>query len=516
VISRVRRIGRYARVVFVVAAALIASSCEQSVTAPVGAFVLSAEWTPPTGTPTVGSLASVALAVRVVDSQGEPAAGIVVGFADLLGRGTMSERTATTGADGRASVTWILGRQAGLQKATAFFRTVADSQRVQFELTLAPGSAVSMSVTTTDSVFSIGETASTIAVFRDADSNVTAAPGPIAYSSSRVDVATVSNAGIISALAPGLASMFVSSGTLRDTVPLGVRANAPVPTISVQALDGTKHSIAFTPSRVALLPGFFEPVIRRFDAVSMVELPSIDLPVPVWDIALRPGSTQAVLTVDGPSLLIVDYAADSVLRSIALPSQAMQIRVSPDGAFAYVTLQNGNLARVNLTSDVIEDQLLATAVTTGLVLSSNGAFLFVSALDGGIWRVETSTMTVTRVAYVVQNVQGIALSADEKRLALATFGPAGLTSISADSLTDARSSSILQGAYDVIADPTGPRFVATGLNSATIVFVDEATMETLLTVDAVSDGKRLAREPGTTNLWFGNLAYGILVRIAFP
>ncbi len=57
--------------------------------------------------------------VRVVDQFGNPVPGVAVTWDVTSGGGTLSSSQTTTGADGKATVTWTLGLGIGVQKMTA-------------------------------------------------------------------------------------------------------------------------------------------------------------------------------------------------------------------------------------------------------------------------------------------------------------------------------------------------------------------------------------------------------------
>src|SRR5690606_34251152 len=60
---------------------------------------------------------SVALAVRVTDTRGDPMPGVAVTWTVLSGGGTISG--GASGQDGRAEAVWVLGPQGGEQRAQA-------------------------------------------------------------------------------------------------------------------------------------------------------------------------------------------------------------------------------------------------------------------------------------------------------------------------------------------------------------------------------------------------------------
>ena len=83
-------------------------------------------------TGTAGQQLPIPLTVKVVDSAGNPVAGVTVNFAVTAGGATLSPATAVTGSDGVASTTVILGSTAGTVTVTA---TVSGLTAAVFNLT---------------------------------------------------------------------------------------------------------------------------------------------------------------------------------------------------------------------------------------------------------------------------------------------------------------------------------------------------------------------------------------------
>jgi hypothetical protein len=81
------------------------------------------------------------LRVRAMDRLGAPAVGVTLSFAIVEGGGTLSAASAVTGADGTATVAWMLGTASGSQhRVRASAPGVA--QAVEFTATANPGPAV--------------------------------------------------------------------------------------------------------------------------------------------------------------------------------------------------------------------------------------------------------------------------------------------------------------------------------------------------------------------------------------
>lgn len=82
-----------------------------------------------------GSTLANPLVVRVTDRFGNPVAGVDVSWRVTRGGGSVSDAHSTTGADGRASVSWTLG-DSGRQQATATDSRLSGSP-VQFDASIS-------------------------------------------------------------------------------------------------------------------------------------------------------------------------------------------------------------------------------------------------------------------------------------------------------------------------------------------------------------------------------------------
>ena len=94
---------------------------------------------------TVGDPLGAPLVVRVTDELGEPADGATVGWSVIAGDGQLDAAQSTTDADGRASVSYVLGRYAGSQRVRASLLGVAEAS-VEFEVAGDAGDAAGFRV----------------------------------------------------------------------------------------------------------------------------------------------------------------------------------------------------------------------------------------------------------------------------------------------------------------------------------------------------------------------------------
>lgn len=101
---------------------------------------------------TVGAAVSIAPSVTIKDADGKGIAGIAVTFALATGGGTLTGATATTDANGVATVgSWVLGTTLGVNTLTAAAVNVPGSP-LTFSATAVAGAAATITKVTTDPV----------------------------------------------------------------------------------------------------------------------------------------------------------------------------------------------------------------------------------------------------------------------------------------------------------------------------------------------------------------------------
>jgi alpha-tubulin suppressor-like RCC1 family protein len=115
------------------------------------------------------------LAVRVLDQYGNSVPGVAVTFAVISGGGTLSATSATSNADGIASVSWTLGTAGGSQSVSA---TSAGTSTVTFTASATSGPATKLVVTSQPTTGRIGSALDVFVVqAADAHGNAVALQG---------------------------------------------------------------------------------------------------------------------------------------------------------------------------------------------------------------------------------------------------------------------------------------------------------------------------------------------------
>ena len=186
---------------------------------PVGSVILS----PAQSSVEVGGTRQ--LTAQVTDDQGNPLTGRPITYA------TDNAAVATVSATGL-----VTGVALGSAKITA----TSEGKTGTADVTVTPVPVATVEVSPPSSDLIVGQTASLGAVAKDAKGNVLTGR-PVSWSSGAPSVATVSAAGVVSAVAPGSAVVFAS-----------IEGKTGSATINVRQLAVTSVTVAPTPNNIAV------------------------------------------------------------------------------------------------------------------------------------------------------------------------------------------------------------------------------------------------------------------------
>jgi uncharacterized protein YjdB len=168
-----------------------------------------------------GSLPGL-LEVRLLDTDGAPMAGRAVDWEIVAGGGSLSEARTSTDADGRAAVAWTLGGTVGVQIARA---SSGGLTPVSFSASVTAGPLTSLSLTPTTASLEAGDTVRLEAAGADAFGNPVD-PTPT-WVSGDGSVASVSQSGLVTAVAEGIAEIGASVGDVSASAEVAVSASVP-------------------------------------------------------------------------------------------------------------------------------------------------------------------------------------------------------------------------------------------------------------------------------------------------
>jgi hypothetical protein len=250
-------------------------------------------------TGTAGGALSDPLAVMVTDNAGNPVQGVSVQWA-VQGGGSVSAATVTTGSDGRASVTRILGPTEGEQTTTATAAGLQGSPVTFVSTALAAGgpalAMVMQPSTTAESGVPLGTQPAVR--LRDGDGNDVSQSG-VAVTASLVGAGTLGGTTTLETNAGGVVTfsdLSITGAAGTYAIEFTADGYAPVTSGSV-ALAATPGIVITTNPPVSALTGeVFDPVVQPVVKVSDAGgAPSAGVVVTA-SIASGGGTLQGTLT----------------------------------------------------------------------------------------------------------------------------------------------------------------------------------------------------------------------------
>jgi Big-like domain-containing protein len=173
------------------------------------------------------------LSVQVHDQYGNAVSGVTVNWSVLSGGGSLSPAASTTGSGGITRAAWTMGAAAGAGTASA---SVTGVPGVAFSATATDGSPLppppapvsTVTVTPSPATVAVGNSLQFTATLRDASGNVLTGR-TVTWSTSNTSIATVSAAGLVTALAAGQVTVTATSEQKTGTSSVTVTAPSPPP-----------------------------------------------------------------------------------------------------------------------------------------------------------------------------------------------------------------------------------------------------------------------------------------------
>lgn len=351
--------------------ALIA--CGGEGTAPTQRTVASVEVSPAQQTLHVGE--QVALTARALDGQGQEIQGRAVGWT------TSDAATATVSATG--TVTALIAGNVQV-------RATIDGKVGAAQLTITKAPIASLTLNPVQATLAEGDTQAFAVVAKDAAGRVLEGRA-FTWTSSNVGVATVSPAGLVTALAAGAAQLEVASEGVTTTAAITVTA-AVVAKVelhpAVLALEEGATSIVTATARDAA-----DRVIVGRPATWLSSDPAkVTVDASGKLTAIQAGQSTVTATVDGKSAALVVTVTRAPVASIDLKPNAFVLEIG-ESRQMMATPKDAN-------GNELHGRAIAWTVTQGdAVISPDGvvtalrnAYISITATSEGVFRSSTATI----------------------------------------------------------------------------------------------------------------------------
>lgn len=342
---------------------------------------------------------AAAPAVQVTDADGDAVPNVGVLFTPRAGSGETFHTYVLTDSLGIASsMGWRLGPLLGTQVLDVQVFAPGGIAALEISAEAAGGPATSLLLSTYTLLLDVAETGPAITVTaRDAAGSAASLPAPPTFTSLATSVATVDGSGVVTAVAPGNATVRVASGTLvRD---LEVRVLPPSTSVVAQrsaltgyfvVLDNDELWFASSnmgPLRARLPREVFTPLehesFNRFEQVPGERF--------VYASVLAPGSTTFGAIVE----LEIEPTGFG-RRLLGEVGVVMDMALDPVDNIVVVGTGDGRVVRLHRQTGEQAATTLPAASTHGVFAHPTDQRLYATASNGLLYEIDGSSMLVTR------------------------------------------------------------------------------------------------------------------------
>jgi uncharacterized protein YjdB len=385
-----------------------ATSCKSDSLDPDGGAVASVVITPQTATVAVG--ASVPLTAEVLDGSGRPLTGRKIVWA--------SGDIATATVSGSGVVT-------GVKVGTVQIAASAEGKSAVAQVSVNPTPVNSVRLNPTNRDLQVGQTAQLVAETLDGQGNALVGR-PVTFTTSNATVATVSTAGLVTALAPGGAIITAASEGKSAVATITVTS---VPVASVVVTPNASDLVVgqTTQLKAEARDGSGQPLVGRVIAWS-TSAPNVATVTSTGLVtSIAPGSATISATAEGKSgTAAITVSPKPVSSVIVSPGQSTVIVGQTVQLTAQVTDDQGNVLSGRPITYTSGAPAVATVSASGLITGVAPGSATITANSEG--KTGTATVTVIRipVASVVLNPDAPNVVVGQTmQLDIAVKGPSG-------------------------------------------------------------------------------------------
>ena len=306
--------------------------------------------------------------------------------------------------------------------ACALFVQCTGPEPVGIEALVAPAAPKQVIVSPSTATLSVGQTQQFSAQLLQDGKQKKAA---FSWSSSNTAVATVSSAGLVTAIGAGDATITATastgpSGTAQVTVP-----QAPPRVVATIPMADGPFGSAVTPGATGWIsqPGLGQ--ISRLNITSASVTGTVSPgPFPVQIAANADGSRLYTVNFFGGQVSMINTSTLTIENSVFISGQDVYgVTATPTGDTVFVGLTNGPIYKIDMRTGTFLGVLdLPVAAGYHFEWNKNRTRLYASqrAFDGGrVFEIEPNALTLLRTFETGGSAQGIQLSADDSKLFVA-------------------------------------------------------------------------------------------------
>jgi hypothetical protein len=367
----------------------------------------------------VGNALAATPTVMVQDAAGNPIAGATVTFAVTSGGGSVSPATTATLANGKATAAWTLGTTAGANVITVSSPTTSSRT---FSAMGTPDAPSVLKFAATDTLFlKQGEGAAQSVTVADKYGNAVLASAVTPVYSVQGTAITVSAAGIVTGVGPGLSTVVATAGTASASRIVGITGRPGGDTQQSLALGARPFGLAVSGSQALVTQLDGASVTRVNIAGAPTVMSRINVGSIPTGISVTPNGATAFVTNQGDfSIGLIDVLAGQQTRTITLQSNTFRTMVSRDGSRAYWTTNGGELSGFNVTTSAPTFTMQGIFAANGLALGLGDSTLYVSSTAGTMYAVNVKTGALIRsLSYGSSSLQDVVVSQNGDELYVA-------------------------------------------------------------------------------------------------
>jgi YVTN family beta-propeller protein len=320
------------------------------------------------------------------------------------------------------------------------------------------------------------------------------------WSSGNAAVATVSETGLVTAVAEGSATITATAQRLSGTAQVAVvrRAHPEGVIAGTVALDNGPFGAA------ASARGTYH-ITRVAAGVERGDLPEFGFTASVvvgsgpTAVAFSPsGATSYVTNQLSQNLGVIDVAANTQVKTIPLLGDPFMVAVSPDGGTVYVTDNAAHLYAIDAATETIRATLTVSSISNGLVFNPSGTRVYASLLfSGEIVEIDAhADRVIRRMLIGGSKLQGIAMSTDGSELYVADEGASVLRVVNVESGTQVAEVSLPGAGFGVALSPDNAQVYVGLVFDGAVLVVDRASRTVVRTIATGGTPHRIAFSAG--------------------
>jgi hypothetical protein len=442
----------------------------------------------------VNTLAAAVPTVRVVDGAGAPVASVRVVYLVTRGGGTVGTTDVFTDASGIASpVSWRYGTRAGAQQVSAAIVSATADARATFDGTATPGPTTTIGVDPASIALRVGGTRTITASTVDAYGNPTAGGPTATFTSLAPGIATVSNAGLVTAVSPGATTIRVSVGAVLRDIPVSVGDRPTGLNVTSTALGNDPYGVAVREDGLIYVTRGLATSLSRLQMPGDVVLGTIPTNAGrTTDVVFVPGLQRAyTANIDILAVSIINTSTHTLLRTVPVGEELLRVKASPAGDYVFASSTAGSIKRFNTADDSVTTLALAGPIN-GLAVNPVRGVLYATNYSGTFYEISIATFTLLRSVSLSGTLQGIAVSPDGSRIFVAAEG-VGTRELDAASLASG-SAFGPTGAFDVAVTNDGNEVYISDSGGG-LVSVHDAFTRALIRTHSIPSPRRIAFSP---------------------